>query len=163
MPPASATRSSAGPGTRCPAEARCPSASTAPFAFPAPGGRVRLVRRTHERGGSAQYPALAAPELTYDPTAKGGTTTLTLDKHNDRVDEYVSLAGTWEQLRRRSHTLGKLAHLRGDRDAGRASGGATKDHGFVFEVDPQPPLEQPGPDTAHRAGTVLPRGGRRRP
>ncbi len=63
-------------------------------AFDGPHGGVRLVQN-HEIGNSDPNPTLAPAELTYDPKAKGGTTTLTLDNHLNRIDEYVSLAGTW--------------------------------------------------------------------
>ena len=81
------------PVTRCRAAARRRAGTTAPRRSSAPRGGVRLVQN-HEIGASDPIPTLAAPELTYDPKAKGGTTTLTLDQHLDRVDEYVSLAGT---------------------------------------------------------------------
>jgi uncharacterized protein len=61
-------------------------------------GRRYLVRNS-EQGYSeeeepVEFPALAAPELTYDPAALGGTTTTELDADNNVVAEYVSLAGT---------------------------------------------------------------------
>ena len=64
-----------------PAAAPRPAATTAPAAFAGPGGGVRLVQN-HEIGSSRANPTLAPPELTYDPKAKGGTTTLTLDRRN---------------------------------------------------------------------------------
>jgi secreted PhoX family phosphatase len=59
-----------------------------------PNGRGTLIVVNHEQGGSASYPVVADPRLTYDPGAFGGTTTLVLDKNGHVTREYVSLAGT---------------------------------------------------------------------
>ncbi len=76
--------------------ARLPGRFDGTGAFPGPGGGVRLVRN-HEQGGSATYStvAAAASALVYDPGAMGGTSTLELNKYGDTADEYVSLAGTF--------------------------------------------------------------------
>ena len=62
--------------------------------FSGPGGGVYLVNN-HEQSTGVPFPAVAAPNLTYDPGSGGGTTTLLVDKHNQLVSEYVSLAGTF--------------------------------------------------------------------
>jgi secreted PhoX family phosphatase len=57
------------------------------------GDRSGLVLvQNHEIGASDPNPTLASPELTYDPKAKGGTTTLRLDQHLDRMSTSVSPA-----------------------------------------------------------------------
>ena len=65
---------------------------TATFA----AGRSTFLVRNHEQGrrSDVPVPAVAAPELTYDPAAGGGTTTIEIDRRGYLVDEYVSLAGT---------------------------------------------------------------------
>jgi secreted PhoX family phosphatase len=131
--------------------------------FAGPGGGVRLVQN-HEIGSSDPNPSLAAPELTYDPKAMGGTTTLTLDEHLDPVDEYVSLAGTW------SNCAGGLTPwgtwLTCEETETKAGATADKDHGFVFEVDPAHPSNNVAPTPlialgrfAHEAVVVDPQRG----
>ena len=74
--------------------------------------------RTTRSGPATRTRRVAAPELTYDPKAMGGTTTLSLDHHLNRVDD-TSAWPARGQLRRRPHPVGHVAHLRGDRDHGR--------------------------------------------
>jgi secreted PhoX family phosphatase len=131
--------------------------------FFGPRGGLRLVQN-HEIGDADPTPTLAAPELTYDPKAKGGTTTLTLDSRGRRVDEHVSLAGTW------SNCAGGLTPwgtwLTCEETEQLAGPTADKDHGFVFEVDPNQPSHNLNPTPlkalgrfAHEAVCVDPRRG----
>jgi len=104
--------------------------------FPARRGQVLLVNN-HEQSGSAPFPALAGPELTYDPGAVGGTTTLLVDRNDDLVSEYVSLAGTFNNCAGGATPWGTW--LTCEETEQLATGAFTKNHGYVFEVSPYRP------------------------
>lgn len=100
-------------------------------------GRTFLVRNSEQSSGS-EFPTVGDPSITYDPIADGGTTTTELDADGNVVAEYVSLAGsavncaggvtpwgTWLTCEETTDVVG--------------DNGMTKDHGFVFEVDPANP------------------------
>ena len=78
---------------------------------------------------------MAAPEFTYDPAAMGGTTTTELDADGNVVAEYVSLAGTSTNCAGGVTPWGTWLTCEETEDV-TGDGGMTKDHGFVFEVDP---------------------------
>jgi secreted PhoX family phosphatase len=54
----------------------------------------RTLVQNHEIGGGETYGVPPLAGLTFDPGARGGTTTIVMDKKGNRVSEYVSLAGT---------------------------------------------------------------------
>ena len=60
-------------------------------AFPWSRGRYRLVRN-HEVNGPV--PAFGSSQKAYDPMAGGGTTTLEVTRHADKVSSWVSCNGT---------------------------------------------------------------------
>jgi hypothetical protein len=134
--------------------------------FSARRGGVYLVHN-HEQGTSAPFPATAAPELTYDPGALGGTTTLLLDRHNNAVEQYVSLAGTFSNCAGGATPWGTwLTCEETETKAGSSGGVITKDHGWVFEVSPYDPQANVNPTPltglgrfAHEAVVVDPRRG----
>ena len=120
-------------GDALPGGGRTPSTFDGMGAFAGPRGAVRLVRN-HELDGPPEFPAVAESGLTYDSGAGGGTTTLTLDRHNRRIDEYVSLAGT---VRNCAGGLTPWATWLTCEESEQTKGGSyRKDHGYVFEVDP---------------------------
>ncbi len=105
-------------------------------AFHLRGGGTVLVNN-HELGAAAglPFPVPALDGYTYDPAMGGGCTIVETDKYGRRTREYVGVAGTavncaggktpWDTWLTCEET-----------EALAGQSGATKDHGYVFEVDP---------------------------
>lgn len=134
-------------------------------AFRGPRGGTYLVTN-HEQSTGSPFPAVAGPELTYDPGAQGGTTTLTLDRRGDPVHQVVSLAGTYNNCAGGLTPWGSWLTCEETEQRVDPARGITRDHGFVFEVVPgRPELNRdPEPLTAlgrfaHEAVAVDPRTG----
>lgn len=132
-------------------------------AFAGPGGNVHLVNN-HEQAGSAPFPVIGPPELTYDPGAVGGTTTIVVDATNHLVDQTVSLAGTMLNCSGGPTPWGTW--LTGEETEQTGGGSFTKHHGYVFEVDPLNQASNTDPQPlaalgrfAHEALAVDPRRG----
>ncbi|MEU8652380.1 alkaline phosphatase PhoX [Streptomyces sp. NPDC048737] len=118
-------------------EGPVPSNHDGMTALPGRHGRVHLVRN-HENRPTARYAVPTVDGLTYDPVGKGGCTALTLDAGDRVLAERVAIAGTavncaggptpWHTWLTCEETEDKAG-----------TNGYTKDHGFVFEVDPSDP------------------------
>jgi secreted PhoX family phosphatase len=95
------------------------------------GGELRLVRN-HEVGRQPE-PALAPPEVSYDPVAGGGTTTLIVDPvSRTLVRDFVSLSGTLINCAGGPTPWGTWISCE-ETTAGPANG-FERPHGYCFEV-----------------------------
>ncbi|MFD6418833.1 alkaline phosphatase PhoX [Streptomyces sp. NPDC060194] len=112
-------------------------------AFAGRQGRVHLVRN-HENRTTGRIGVPTVAGLTYDPAALGGCTTITVDRRGEVVGERVAIAGTAVNCAGGPTPWGTWLTCEETEDRAGTSG-YTKDHGFIFEVDPEDP---------HRTGAV---------
>jgi uncharacterized protein len=96
--------------------------------------RTHLVRNHECSPGAPHRVPTAGLDTTYDPTAHGGTTNLVLDDLRTE-QEYVSLGGTAINCSGGITPWGTWLTCEETEDRA-GDNGYSKDHGWVFEVDP---------------------------
>jgi secreted PhoX family phosphatase len=99
-----------------------------------PSGSGTTLVNNHEIGGSEPYGVPTLPGLTYDPGARGGTSTIEVDAEGIRLAEYASVAGTHNNCAGGITPWGTW--LTCEETEQRRGGVFQQDHGYVFEVDP---------------------------
>lgn len=124
-------------------EGKVPSNFDGMDAFRGKRGGTHLVRN-HENRHNGRTPVPTVKGLTYDPMGKGGCTALALDRHNNVLSERVAIAGTAVNCAGGPTPWGTWLTCEETEDKA-GTNGYTKDHGFIFEVDPVDP---------HRTGAV---------
>ncbi|WP_128377862.1 alkaline phosphatase PhoX [Streptomyces cavernae] len=104
--------------------------------FDGPRGTTLLVNNHELKGPRAnwKYPVPLTEGLVYDPAASGGCTVVEV-RPDGRVAEWVGIAGTSTNCAGGSTPWGTWLTCEENSDKAGVNG-MTKDHGYVFEVDP---------------------------
>ncbi|MFD9562827.1 alkaline phosphatase PhoX [Streptomyces sp. NPDC059994] len=144
-----------------------PSNHDGTAAFEGPRG-VTLLVNNHELKGprkSWPHPVPLTEGLVYDPAASGGCTVVEVHPHGGPVAEWVGVAGTSTNCAGGATPWGTWLTCEETEDKA-GSNGMTKDHGYVFEVDPYDRRANRAPKPlkalgryAHEAVVVDPRRG----
>ncbi|MCF1598281.1 alkaline phosphatase PhoX [Streptomyces muensis] len=113
-----------------------PSNHDGTAAFDGPRGTTLLVNNHELKGPRAnwKYPVPLTEGLVYDPAASGGCTVVEV-RRDGQVAEWVGIAGTSTNCAGGRTPWGTWLTCEENSDRA-GSNGMTKDHGYVFEVDP---------------------------
>ncbi|GGX74944.1 alkaline phosphatase PhoX [Streptomyces fructofermentans] len=114
-----------------------PSNHDGTAAFEGPRGSTLLVNNHELKGPRANWPhpVPQAEGLVYDPAAAGGCTVVEV-RPGGGVAEWVGIAGTSTNCAGGSTPWGTWLTCEENSDRA-GENGMTKDHGYVFEVDPR--------------------------
>jgi secreted PhoX family phosphatase len=113
-----------------------PSNHDGTAAFDGPRGTTLLVNNHELKGPRAnwKHPVPLTEGLVYDPAASGGCTVVEV-RPDGRVAEWVGIAGTSTNCAGGRTPWGTWLTCEENSDRA-GTNGMTKDHGYVFEVDP---------------------------
>ncbi|WP_282702123.1 alkaline phosphatase PhoX [Streptomyces sp. CC219B] len=105
-------------------------------AFAGPRGTTLLVNNHELKGPRSRWahPVPLTEGLVYDPAASGGCTVVEV-RPDGRVAEWVGIAGTSTNCAGGSTPWGTWLTCEENSDRA-GENGMTKDHGYIFEVDP---------------------------
>lgn len=114
-----------------------PSNHDGTAAFAGPRGTTLLVNNHELNGprGDWPHPVPLLDDLVYDPGAAGGCTVVEDFRDGEHVTEWVGIAGTSTNCAGGATPWGTWLTCEENSDRA-GENGMTKDHGYVFEVDP---------------------------